>query len=384
MTASAPPRRRWWFHLVALTLVLVIAFGAILAADLYLHYKLAPYAAVNMWGYRGRAVGRKRAGERRILVIGASTAFGVGFPPEDAIPAQLESRLRANSSLPVTVINLGFPGEDAFAYRADLEDFRYLKPDAVIFYGDTNQSGGATPIVLRRLSPVFKLTGYYPLIDTALREKAMALQTGDIASAYRGDKVIFRPRLAARAGSTVLGGAASVAESMHRVIGPMTVTLETAPAAVRSCDGDFVAFCNAMNGAVEYARALGLPVLVVNQPYTSDRQVAAQQAIQAMLRARFGSDRAVSYLDLYCRKKIERRNAQRISETVNRPIDRAQRVVARLMQIRIVDEAERRSVLAAQALQIRDRSLRSPPTFRVGLIQTEVVLLPPRRSVRPP
>ena len=225
--------------------------------------------------------------------------FGVGVAPDKAIPAQLEGQLSARDGRPVTVVNLGLPGEDAFAYRADLEDYLSLKPDAVIFYGDNNAKGGATPIVLRRLSPVFKLTGYYPLLDTALREKAMALQHGgDLAAAYRGDKVVFRAGLAARAGAAALGGAADVAESLHRVFGPLTVTAETLPAVVSTCGGPFTAFCDAMNNAVTFARSLGLPVLVVNHPYTSDQQVDAQQAIQAMLRERFGTDRGVRYLDL--------------------------------------------------------------------------------------
>jgi hypothetical protein len=282
-----------------MALVLTVAFGVLVGADVYLHYKLAPYAAVNIWGYRGRIVGRKRSGERRILMIGPSTVFAVGVTPDQAIPAQLEGPLSTREGRPVTVVNLGFPGEDAFAYRADLEDYRYLKPDAVIFYGDSNQSGGATPIVLRRLSPIFKMTGYYPLLDTALREKAMALQHGgNLAQAYRGDKVLVRAGLAARAGAAALGGAADVAESLHRVFGPLTVTAETPPAIVATCTTAFSAFCDAMNSAVAYARSLGLPVLVVNQPNTSDRQVEAQQAIQAMLRERFSTDAAVRYLDL--------------------------------------------------------------------------------------
>ena len=299
-TADAPAhRKRWWFHLIAIALVLLAAFGILVGADVYLHYKLARYAAVNIWGYRGRIAGRKHAGERRILMIGPSTVFGVGVGADEAIPAQLEGRLTARASQAVTVVNLGFPGEDAFAYRADLEDYLFLKPDAVIFYGDNNHSGGATPIVLRRLSPVFKLTGYYPLIDTALREKAMSLEHGgDLAAAYRGDKVVVRTGFATRAGAAALGGAADMAESLHRVFGPLTVKAETPPAVVSTCRADFSPFCDAMHSAVAYARSLHLPVLVVNHAYTSDRQVQAQQAIQAMLRERFGNDPGVRYLDL--------------------------------------------------------------------------------------
>jgi hypothetical protein len=298
-TRGASPRHPWWFHLIAMGLVVLIAFGVLLCADVYLHYRLARYAAVNVWGYRGPVLGRKHSGDRRILMIGPSTVFGVNVTPEDAIPARLEQQLHTHAPHPTRVVNLGFPGEDAFAYRADLEDYLYLKPDAVIFYGDSNQSGAATPIVLRRLSPVFRWTGYYPVIDTALREKAMAMQHGgDIAGAYRGDKIVFRGGIATRTGAVALAGAASFAEAVHRVIGPLTVAPEKMPTVVATCTNEYAPFCDAMNNAVSYARALGLPVLVVNQPYVSDRQITAQQAIQGMLRERFRSDRMVRYLDL--------------------------------------------------------------------------------------
>jgi hypothetical protein len=292
-------RRRWFFHFVALCLVLGIAFSVILAADIYLHARLAPYAAPNVWGYRGEVVGRKQDGEKRIVMIGPSTVFGVGLPPEDALPAQLEKRLQTLVPYRVRVINLGMPGEDAFAYKANLEDFRFLKPDAVIFYGDSNPWGAAMPVVLRRLSPVFRITGYYPIIDLALKEKAMSLRHGgNLDAAYAGDKVVFRPGLAERTGAAALGGAADVAEQLHRVLGRLTVTAEMPPAVVSTCTAEFTGFCDAINNAVSYARSLGLPALVVNQPYTSDNHVRMQQALQAMLRERHGNDPQVRYLDL--------------------------------------------------------------------------------------
>ena len=280
-------------------MMLVLTFGVILIADIYLHHKLAPNLAVNVWGYRGEVIGRKKVNEKRILMIGPSTVFSVGVLPEQALPAQLEDLLQARLSYPVKVANIGFPGEDAFAYKADLEDYLYLKPDAVIFYGDTNPFGGATPIVLRRLSPVFRLTGYYPIIDTALKEKAMLMMHGDdMRAAYGDDKVVFQPGLSTRVGAAALDGAAKAAEQMHRVLGKLTVTPETPPAVVATCTKEFTGLCDAINNAVTYARSLGLPALVVNQPYLSDTQVAEQQAIQAMLRERHGRDADVHYLDL--------------------------------------------------------------------------------------
>ena len=291
-------RSRLLLHLITLSLMLLIAVVAIIGADIYLHHKLAPNLALNVWGYRGDVLGRKQANEKRILMIGPSTVFSVGVLPSEALPAQLEQLMQPHVSHPLHVVNIGMPGEDAFAFKADLEDFRFLKPDAVIFYGDSNPFGAALPLVLRRLSPVFRLTGYYPIIDTALREKAAAMVNGgDLSQSYGKDKVVFRPGLAKRAASGALDGAADVAEQMHRVLGKLTVTPETPPAVVATCDKEFQGLCDAINNAVSYARSLNLPTLVVNQPYKSDTQVRAQQAVQAMLRERHGNDPMVRYLD---------------------------------------------------------------------------------------
>jgi hypothetical protein len=298
MAKNEGMNRRRLFRIVA-PLVALLAFGGLLlAADIYMHRRLEPYAAVNIWGYRGPTIGKKRRNERRILVVGPSTAFGVGFPPQQAIPAQLENLLRARLQQPVSIVNLGFPGEDAFAYRADVEDYRYLKADAVIFYGDNNQTGGATPIVLRRLSPVFRLTGYYPILDTAIREKAIAIRSGgQIGAAYRGDKVVFRPALADRISASALTAAADIADSLHRTLGPLTVKPEAQPSVTATCQ-EYGRFCDAIHSAVAYARSLGLRVLVVNSPNVSDGQVRTHAAIHEMLRQRFGSDASVRYLDL--------------------------------------------------------------------------------------
>lgn len=297
-TQHTPAQRvkvRWWFHLVALALALVIAMTVVIAADIYLHHRLAPYAAVNIWGYRGEVLGRKATNEKRILMIGPSTVFGVGFPPEQALPAQLEQQLQARSATPVRVVNLGMPGENAYAYRTNLEDYRYLKPDAVIFYGDSNPIGRVAKVVMRHNSPIFRLTGYYPIIHTVIREKATLMRTGTLGNA---DAVVFRPRLTERAGAATLDGAANVADYVLKMIGPLATTPDHPQAATLTCEAAFSEFCDAMNDAVTYARSLGLPALVVNQPYETPLQIRIQQALQDMLRKRHGSDLGVRYLNL--------------------------------------------------------------------------------------
>ena len=279
-----------------MALVVIVAAGTLLALDVYVHYRLARYAALNIWGYRGPVAGRKRPGERRILVIGASTVFGVGYPPEQAFPAALERGLQERSPFPVSVVNLGFPGENAYAFRSVLEDYRYLQPDAVIFYGNNNITLTA-PIVLRHESTVFRLTGYYPLLPTAMREKAMAMRQGGMS--HHDEQVVFEPGLATRTGASALADAAAVADTLHKVLGPLTrAATDPSPAPMGSCGDPWGSFCDAMHRAVAYARSQRLAVLVVNQPYMSDRQIEQQQALQAMLRRQFGADHDVHYLDL--------------------------------------------------------------------------------------
>jgi hypothetical protein len=303
MALTAPPttnpprvKPRWWFHLIAIGVTFFFAMVLVLAADIYLHHRLAPYAAVNIWGYRGEVLGRKQPNEKRILMVGPSTVFGVGFPPEQALPAQLERQMQSRLSFPVRVVNLGMPGEEAYAYRANVEDYRYLKPDAVIFYGDTNPIGRVARVVLRRNSPVFRLTGYYPIIHHAIREKAMLMQTGTVTG--EPGKVVFRPGLAQRAGAATLEGAANVADYVQRMLGPLANSPDHPQVAAMTCRNEFSEFCDAMNDAVTYARSLGLRTLVVNQPYETPFQIQIQRALQVMLQERHGSDRDVRYLDL--------------------------------------------------------------------------------------
>ena len=265
-----------------------IAFGCVLAADIYVHHRLSKYAAVNIWGYRGEVLGRKKQDEKRILMIGPSTVFGVGFPPEDALPAQLERQLQQRVPYPVHVANLGMPGEDAYAYRATIEDYRYLRPDAVILYGDTNLTGRSLPIVLRHSSPIFRWTGYSPILHIALHERYLMWRHDGQFQEAHPDKVVFRP---GDKDTGELKAAADVTEFMKGKDA-------AAGAAPPTCETDFKDYCASMNRAVTYARELGLPVLIVNQPYETPFQVHIQNALRAMLRDVHGKDPGVRYLDM--------------------------------------------------------------------------------------
>jgi len=79
-------RRKFLFALVAFVAMTIVSAGALLAIDVYLHARLQRYSALNVWGYRGPTVGRKRPGELRVAVLGGSAAFGYGIEGDQAIP----------------------------------------------------------------------------------------------------------------------------------------------------------------------------------------------------------------------------------------------------------------------------------------------------------
>src|SRR6478672_4314211 len=103
-------RKRIVFAAAAMLLAFGVPLAALLAADVYFHHRIERFAGVNVWGYRGPRVGRKHAGEHRLVVIGGSTAFGYGVNSDQAFPARLEAGLRplARGGAPVSVVNLGY------------------------------------------------------------------------------------------------------------------------------------------------------------------------------------------------------------------------------------------------------------------------------------
>src|SRR5690349_343503 len=125
------------FATITALLPIVLMTAVFLGLDLYLHKRAEKSAGLNRWGYRGPVVGRKQPGETRIVVLGGSTAFGYGVTWSEAAPAVLERQLNTrHPDHPVSVVNLGFNNEGAYAYRPTLEDFRFLNYDvAVLFDG---------------------------------------------------------------------------------------------------------------------------------------------------------------------------------------------------------------------------------------------------------
>jgi lysophospholipase L1-like esterase len=300
-------RRRAAFAIVAALLAASLCAAVLVAADVYLHARVQDVAGVNVWGYRGPVIGRKRPDEIRIVALGGSTTFGFGLFANESWPFYLGELLNSESAAGrYRVVNLGAPGQGAYGFAFDLADYAYLHYDLAVLYEGYNDLGrpmafDPTPGVVnhylwRRQSPVYLLTGYFPILPLVFREKAMALRSGgDLDAAYRGE-IRFKAGVAARMTASALAGTAAAAEAIGQRFGRFTGVAALSHAPIDSVS--WKPYTDSVLIAVEYARARGVRVLVVTQPYLSDAHVAQQRALAAALSSRFASDAGVRYVNL--------------------------------------------------------------------------------------
>jgi lysophospholipase L1-like esterase len=286
---------------VALTATLLV----LLAVDIYLHWKHERVLGLNVWGYRGPTVGRKAPGSQRIAVFGGSTAFGYGPAWDESFPYLLEQRLKERGRY--SVVNLAYNNEAAYSFRFTMEDYAYLDYDVVVLYEGYNDLGDEPRYqVFRRESPFFRLTGYMPIFPLIFREKAWSMMYGgDITRGYREKRAgpettAFQPGLATAATAKALETAARTAESLERQLGRLTIDVRVPQPVTpsESCPDLWQHYCGSMRDAVAYARARGNGVVVVTQPFVSDRHVSQQTALMGMLQHHFGADRAVRHANL--------------------------------------------------------------------------------------
>ena len=299
MTRRLSRRKRIAFAAITVLLSLgssVVALGVI---DELVRRHYSATFGLNRWGYRGPVVGRKAPGERRVVMTGGSTAFGFGVRPAESIPAQLGQRLAGAS---VTVVNLGYPKEGAWSLRSTLDDYAYLGYDLAIVYAGYNDLRRPNFRAFRRDSPVFRATGYLPLLPIVLDEKARAIRYGgDLTDRFGRQDPVFRPGLADKAASGALNAAGEVARSLEYVLGPLTrggSARTPTDTTGGTCAEPFRHYCAGVVAGVERALAHGGRVLVVSQPSISDTHVAQQRHLAALLHERFRVDAGVAYLDL--------------------------------------------------------------------------------------
>jgi hypothetical protein len=300
-------RRLVAFAAVTVVGTVVLAAGGLLAADLYAHSRVERSVGVNRQGFRGPAVGRKQPGETRIVMLGGSTVFGYDVEWDDTIAAALERKLRERDSK-TRVINLGFIAEGSFAFVPTLESFAYLDYDIVCLYEGYNDSmGDAEPnrYLGRHSSPIFRLTGYFPVLPMVLREKAAALRLGSVAAAYQNGRsapaTVFRPNVANRAAAVAMETTANVTQSLNTQLGRFSDLNVSRSHDGSGCAAPWQEYCRNVTAAIRFALARQASVVMVSQPRLRDdrsqRHAAQQRALVEMLARDFGGEPRVRHVD---------------------------------------------------------------------------------------
>jgi lysophospholipase L1-like esterase len=291
------------FTFMAIGLAAFVSIAFLLALDVYYHHKLSTSAGLNVWGYRGPTVGRKKAGERRVVVVGESTTFGYGVHWQEAIPAYLEEYL--NRPVPpsgprVSVVNLGYNNEGAHSYKFTLQDYGYLDYDAVVLYSGYNDLGGHNTSVFRHTSPIFRLTGYFPILPIVIREKSMVIMSGgNLEMAYKGEKTVFKPNMAQRTAASALAAVATVSESLDsQLTNAMPDPTDAEAAEGAECGTRWAHYCGGMYTAVKYALDHQKKVMITTQPSINESHIDQQQRLVAFLQHRFGSNPLLRFTNL--------------------------------------------------------------------------------------
>lgn len=296
--------KRILFGCVACACSLALMTGALLALDLHLHKRFEQVAGLNVRGYRGPVAGKKRPGEQRIVVLGGSTALGYGVPPDQAFSTYLERRLNEGRGpgRPVSVVNIAGNSEGAYAFLPNLRYYESLRQDAALFYTGYNDMGGPNTFVFRNQSPVFRLTGYYPILPLILHEKLMALKYGNVEDGYRAvygnQKVVFKPNLAKQSTVSVLEAAVNLNQAMeHQLQRLSTRSQKTETAQDLGC-GQWNHYCASLFRAVDYTLRRGRKALVVTEPYLGEGHIEQQRAMAEMLQRQFGTNPNLRYVNL--------------------------------------------------------------------------------------
>jgi hypothetical protein len=311
-TPRLPRGKKIAFALTALVSAVLLTSVGLLVVDVYLHRRFERSAGFNVWGYRGPTVGRKKAGEYRVAVLGGSAAFGYGVTSDQAFPARLQDELKArDGSTEFTVVNLAHNNEGAYAFKPTLEDYLWLNYDLVFLYeGYNDLSGdprGPNVSVFRHESLIFRLTGYLPIFPIVFKEKAAALLNGgDTTALYRAaQKPVFRPGLGARTAADVLTTVAEIGQAVDRQMGLIASEPphHISDVASTGCRYPWQEYCRSVLVAVEFALQHDKRVIVATQPYAiyvdylRMRHMEQQREMAAMLQRRFATDPRVRYLN---------------------------------------------------------------------------------------
>jgi lysophospholipase L1-like esterase len=288
------PGRKVAFALAAIAISTSGTIASVAGFDLYMHDRYARGGGYNVWGYRGAAIGRRAAGERRVEMLGGSVTFGYGVAADETIPAYLQAALNrapaGRQPAPIVVANLGWNSEGAYSFQYTLKDYEYLHSDVAILYSGYNDLGMNTQ-VFRHDSAVFRLTGYLPILQ--IIPLTSWLRRDTLATTDRG-KVVFTPKLSDQYATEAADAALRVSQALERQLGRL-VPGETGGAAKGPQPDSWQPYLQSLRSAITIALARDTRVLVVTEPWISDTHVEQQEAVAEMIRTEWGKDPRVRY-----------------------------------------------------------------------------------------
>ena len=139
-----------------------------------------------------------------------------------------------------------------------------------MFYTGYNDLSGPNFYIFRHRSPVFGWTGYLPLLPALTADK-LTVWKQDLFG--QNEKVVFGPP--------------DLSQNQES---------ETSSALKVAAEWQF--YCDQVYEAAQMALQNGKRVLVVTEPYITDKHVAQQKSLKAMIQMRFPNPPHLRYLNL--------------------------------------------------------------------------------------
>lgn len=142
--------------------------------------------------------------------------------------------------------------------------------------------------IFRHRSPVFGWTGYLPLLPALTADKLTVWKQRLLG---QNERVVFQPPDLSQVERP---------ESLPRQVGPMGGQDQKGAEASSglTVPAEWQFYCDQVYEAAQMALQKGKQVLIVTEPYISDRHVAQQKALEKMIRIRFPDQPHLRYLNL--------------------------------------------------------------------------------------
>lgn len=318
-TSTASPKRKWsrkekyvFLPIVVLFPVLLV-LGVLVAIDIYLHNRDLDgrhgLNTLNIWGYRGDVAPSPSEGQLRIAVVGGSTAWGYGVPVDESMPFLLEEALEQGGvSEDLVVMNLAYNNEGAYAFAANLEDYLNLDYDLVVMYTGVNDSGGENRLAWRRQSPIFRATGYLPILPDLANQLLNNWRSGRGLANPEDPKIVFGEQFQDELRDLVVGGdieqylesqreqESTLGDQVSNPASKDDGALDAA-ASNEGCAETWTFYCNQIARAVDFALSHDKLVLVVGEPFVSKAQADQQRQLRQFLEARYPANSNIAYAD---------------------------------------------------------------------------------------